>query len=205
MLVPDQKNRAPTAQDAKGRSAGGVSHDRWLELADQAYNNSTNYIDENYRKQWEDSLRTFNNQHPTDSKYSQPAYEKRSRIFRPRIRAVIRKNEAAAAAAFFSNMDVVSVTAQDESNKVELASADIMKEVLQYRLTKAIPWFQVVLGGLQDAQTVGVACAHIHWNYEEEALEAPEFDNEDLESEAPKQAEGTLPTGAFVAGEEPKP
>ena len=123
-------------------------------------------MDSNLRKQWEDSIRAFNNQHPTDSKYNMPQFEKRSRLYRPRTRTIIRKHEAAAAAAFFSNMDVVSITPQDQTNKVEAASAAIWKEVLQHRLTKTIPWYLVVLGGLQDAQTVGVAIAHVHWDYE---------------------------------------
>ena len=95
-------------------------------------------------------------------------------MYRPKTRSVIRKNEAAAAAAFFSNMDVVSVSAQDQNNKVELASADVMKELLQYRLTKSIPWYQTLLGGFQDAQVTGVACAHIHWEYVESLTETVE-------------------------------
>jgi len=123
-------------------------------------------VDGNFRKAWEDSIRAFNNQHPSDSKYNQPAYDKRSKLYRPKIRAVIRKNEAAAAAAFFSNMDVVSITASDQSSKPQLVSAEVMKQLIQYRLTHSIPWFQTVLGGLQDAQVTGAVCAHVHWRYD---------------------------------------
>lgn len=142
----------------------------WLKRAQQAFQDSTNYVDSNYRKVWEDSIRAFHSQHPADSKYNAVSYEKRSRLFRPKIRSIIRKNEAAAAAAFFSNMDVTNVSAVDPSNKIELASAEIIKELLQYRLTKTIPWYQIVIGGLQDAQTTGVACAHIAWEFEAAAV-----------------------------------
>jgi hypothetical protein len=124
-------------------------------------------MDSSYRKTFEDGIRAFNNQHPADSKYNAPAYDKRSRLYRPKIRSVIRKNEAAAAAAFFSNMDVVSVTAGDQTDKAQIASAEINKELIQYRLTRTIPWFQTVLGGLQDAQTVGCAIAHVYWDTSE--------------------------------------
>jgi len=176
-LRPDPRNHAPTAQVGSPDAAMPVSQQDWLERARSAYYSSTTYVDSNYRKTWEDSIRAFNNQHPLDSKFSHPAYEKRSRVYRPKTRAIIRKNEAAGAAAFFSNIDVVSITPQDQSNKAEVASADIMKEILQYRLTKDIPWYQIVMGGLQDAQ-VTAACAHIHWEYKE----APADERAELDS-----------------------
>jgi len=196
----------PTAQGGDTQEEDKGLKD-WLQLAQRAYRGSTDYVDSNYRKQWEDGLRAFNSMHPSDSKYNQPAYEKRSHIFRPRTRAIIRKNEAAGAAAFFSNMDVVSVTATDPSSKAELASADVMKELLQYRLSKSIPWYQIVLGGLQDAQTVSVACAHIYWDYEAEPVvedavaevkPAPVAEDANNQEYA-DQKDGTLPQGAMVA------
>lgn len=143
------------------------SGDPWMQRARDAYFSSTSYVDSNYRKKWEDSIRAFNNQHPQDSKYNSPAYDKRSKVYRPKARSVIRKTEAAGATAFFSNQDVVSIEATNQGKKEELASAEVMKELLQYRLTKSIPWFMFVLGGLQDAQTTGAACAYIYWDYKE--------------------------------------
>lgn len=184
-MRPDRKNTPPTAQDAPGGpkitgkeddedAESSKPADHWLELARTAYDNSTTYVNESYRKSWDDSLRAFNNEHPVDSKYASAAYDKRSKIYRPKIRTVIRKNEAAAAAAFFSNMDVVSVSSQDPTSKEGSTDAEIMKGIVQYRLTKSIPWYQLVLGGLQDAQTIGVAIAHVYWEYEEEIIEDEE-------------------------------
>jgi hypothetical protein len=135
----------------------------WLQRARDAYTFSTTFVDETMRPTWNNSIRAFNGEHPTDSKYSQPEFNKRSKIYRPKTRAIIRKMEAAAAAAFFSNSDVVSVEAQDATNKEEAADAMIMKELLDYRLNKSINWFDFVIGGIQDAQVTGLACAHIHW------------------------------------------
>lgn len=164
-MQPDSENQPPTAQTAE---PDDDSDDKaWLTRARRAYRASTDYVDSNFRKGWEDSIRAFNNQHPSDSKYNHPAYDKRSKLYRPKIRAVIRKNEAAAAAAFFSNMEVVSIAASDQTDKTQLVSADIMKLLVQYRLTHSIPWFQTILGGIQDAQTVGATVAHIYWDYDE--------------------------------------
>lgn len=137
----------------------------WLGLAKDAYEASTSYVDANYRKRWEDAIAQFNNRHPADSKYNQDSYKHRSRLFRPKARAMVRKYEAAAAAAFFANIDVVSTTAVRESDMMQRAGAELMKEILQHRLTKTIPWFQVLVGGVQDALTVGVVCSYQYWKH----------------------------------------
>lgn len=174
MIPPDSQNTPPSAQTGQDEDTGS---NEWLARARSAFRSSTSYVDGNWRKAWEDSIRAFNNMHPSDSKYNAPAYEKRSRLYRPKIRAIIRKNEAAAAAAFFSNVDVVSISANDQSNQAQLVSSEVMKNLLQYRLTKTIPWYQTVLGGIQDAQTVGVVCAHIHWLYDEvQNVDKPQID-----------------------------
>ena len=137
----------------------------WLKLAQDAYQRSTGYFDANYRKTFEDNIRLFQSKHPKDSKYQSDAYKYRSRIFRPKSRSVLRKNEATAALAFFSNPDAVSVDPQSQDDPRQLASAAIMKELMQYRLTKTIPWFLTLIGGFQDAMTVGVVCSMQCWQY----------------------------------------
>lgn len=165
-------------RDQPHNDGGFENHEEndWLTRAREAYRFSTTYIDSNYRKRWEDSILAFNNSHPIDSKYNSPSFAKRSKLFRPKTRAIIRKTEAAGAAAFFSNLDVVSVQAQNQSNQQQRVSADIMKEILQYRLKKTIPWFQIVLGGLQDAQKTGAVCGRVHWDYEEGKTDKPEVE-----------------------------
>jgi hypothetical protein len=139
----------------------------WLQRAREAYDFSTSYVDANYRKKWEDGIRAFNNQHPTDSKYSSPNYGKRSNLYRPKIRAVIRKNEAAASQAFFANPDAITCEAHNQSDKRQQASAEVMKQLVQYRLEKTVPWYITCIGGLQDAQKTGAVAAHVYWDYQE--------------------------------------
>jgi hypothetical protein len=137
----------------------------WTRRAKDAWRFSTSFVDSNYRRLWDDSIRAFNNQHPGDSKYNSEIFKKRSHLFVPKTRAIVRKNEAAAAAAFFSNLDRISVSAQNQNDQQERVSADVMQQLLQYRLTKSIAWFQIVLGGMQDAQIQGASVAHVYWRY----------------------------------------
>lgn len=136
----------------------------WRQRAQDSKRFSTTYIDSNYRGQWEDSIRAFNNQHSSQSKYNSELFRKRSSIYRPKTRTVIRKNEAAAAAAFFSNLELINVEPMS-SEPEHQASADLTQALLQYRLTKTIPWFHIVLGGLQDAQVQGAPVAHVYWKF----------------------------------------
>ena len=183
----DQLTTQPPSADqgAKAKPSGYISgaydDDPWLALAQDAFSFSTNYFDSNYRKRVEDSLKAFANQHPNDSKYNSSLFDKRSKVFRPKTRSVIRKNEAAAAAAFFSNMDVLDVVATNEGDQKQVASAQCMKQLLQYRLTKSIPWFKVCIGGLQDAQKTGVCIAWYRWDYEEIGTEEPGIPGEELQ------------------------
>lgn len=137
----------------------------WLTLARDAYSASTSYFDASIRQQIEADLRQSQGQHPTGSKYL--ADKGRSKLFRPKTRAAIRKNEASAAEAFFSTNDVVKVSAENDNDKTQQASAAVMSELLQYRLTKSIPWFLTLVGAYQDAQTVGVVASYQYWEYNE--------------------------------------
>lgn len=137
----------------------------WDQRARDALEFSTTYLDQNYRKQWDDSLRAFNNTHPGDSKYNTETFKKRSALFVPKTRSVIRKNEAAAAAAFFSNMDRTSIKAQNQADLRQRISAELNQSLLQYRLTKSVPWFHVIMGGCQDAQTMGACIWNPQWQY----------------------------------------
>lgn len=139
----------------------------WVALARDAYSASTNWFDSSVRHQIEGDLRQFQGQHPSGSKYLAEANKGRSKLFRPKTRTTIRKNEAAAAQAFFASNDVLNVTAQDEDNPEQQGSAAVMGALLQHRLTKSIPWFLTLVGAYQDAQTVGVVASYQYWQYDE--------------------------------------
>lgn len=142
----------------------------FLQLAKQAYDQSTTYVDNNYRRKWEDCLNHFQSKHRAGSKYKKASFAYRSKIFRPKTRSAIRNNEAAAAAAFFTNQDVVSLEAQNPADEMQQASSEVMKELLQYRLTKTIKWFMTCIGAFQDGNVIGVICSHQAWDYEEKTI-----------------------------------
>lgn len=100
----------------------------WLQTARDCFESSTTYVDQNYRKNWEYAIRAFQNEHGPGSKYLAEDYKARSKIFRPKTRTIIRKNEAAANIALFSNEDVVIVDAIDQDNPYTVASAEVTKE-----------------------------------------------------------------------------
>jgi hypothetical protein len=140
--------------------------DRWLGIARDAYSESTTFFDAGVRREIEEDLRRFYGLHPSGSKYLSPAYAHRSRFFRPRTRAAIRKHEAIAASALFGNADWVSLEPEDQQDKLQVASAAFWQHILDRRLQTTIPWFQLSLGAYQDAMATGVCVSYQHWKFD---------------------------------------
>ena len=151
-----------------------TSQDPWMRRAQDAYDASTTFIDTNLRKDWEDSISHFQNRHMSGSKYHTESYKYRSKMFRPKTRSTIRQVEAATAAAFFSQLEVISFEPEDDKNPMNLAGAELRQELLNYRLTGKgqIPWFQICVGGMQEAQIYGVVASKQFWDYREKDVEA---------------------------------
>lgn len=135
----------------------------WLSITKHAYSEGSTYFDSGVRLEIEQAERQFQGKHPSDSKYLSDAYKTRARFFRPKTRATIRKNEAVAAAAFFSNTDVVEVTPWDDGDPVQRQGAALHKELLSLRLQKFLPWFMLSVGAYQDAMKYGVVWSHQRW------------------------------------------
>lgn len=143
------------------------------------FQSSTNWLNAGRRLKWNDSLRAFQGLHPNSSKYLSADYRYRSRLFRPKTRAMVRNGEASTAEAFFANEDIVSITAQDDDDPMQQASAEINKQLIQYRLTKTIPWFQTVIGARQDADVMGICIGKAFWKYAEKqtgTIQKPKLD-----------------------------
>jgi hypothetical protein len=139
----------------------------WINLARDAFSSSSSYFDTNIRNRIINDIKQFQSEHPEGSKYYTDSYKLKSKLFRPKTRSSIRKNEATAAAAFFSTEDVVAVRPMDDEDEMQQAGAEIHKALLQYRLTKpkphGIPWFLTLIGAYQDAQSVGVVASFQEW------------------------------------------
>src|SRR3990167_8540651 len=141
--------------------------DAWLQKAKEAYDTSTSYLDNNYRKMLDDNIRHFQNRHAQGSKYYTDSYKYRSKNFRPKTRTFVRSTESAAAGAFFTQLETVSLEPQDDKDPIQKASAELRQTILNHRLSYTIPWFQICVGGMQDASVNGVVCSKQFWDFEE--------------------------------------
>jgi hypothetical protein len=144
----------------------------YLNLVAQAINQGQTYVTQNVQRNWDRSIRAFRNEHFAGSKYTQKEYRLRSQIFRPKTRAAVRKDMAAAASSLFSTTDAISCEPGDESSLEQRASAAIIKELLNYRTDRtggraAIPWFRVSMGARQDALLQSVCCSKQSWKLEQ--------------------------------------
>ena len=137
----------------------------FLRLTKEAYEASSAFIDTNYRPDWDYSIKAFRNEHASGSKYLSSDYAARSRLFRPKTRAIIRKSEAAAAAALFSNMEVADFTPGNPDDVMSVAATAALKEVVEWRMRHSIPAFELCMGGVQDAQTQGAVVSYQYWEY----------------------------------------
>lgn len=157
--IETSQNRAAEA----GTGPQGV--DEWVSRTRLAAEQSKTWYDSELSRQWERAYRMFNSQHPPGSKYFSDDYKYRSRLFRPKTRVAIRKNESRAAVAFFGTNDVVNIGADDGGDKKQQASADFYKSMMNIRLTRTIPWFKVCMGSYQTAEITGVCFAKVFWSY----------------------------------------
>lgn len=141
---------------------------KFLRIAQNVYEGSTDYMNSSLRRQFTKALDLFHNRHPAGSRYWSDSYAKRSRLFYPKIRSQIRHMEGAAALAFFSTSDVVQVSAANESDQMQRLGALVKNQVLNYRMNqKEVKWFLTCIGGAQDAMTVGTVISKQEWVFKE--------------------------------------
>ena len=131
-----------------------------------AWESSTSFIDNNWRKRWANDLRAFQGRHPQGSKYESASYQFRSKLFRPKTRSAIRRTEAAGVSAFFSSLDSVQVEPTCEQDDLSVLVAKAKREALSHYIQgDKMKWFQTVIGGLQDSQKIGVVASFNHWKF----------------------------------------
>lgn len=138
---------------------------QWLRRSREAYDASTTWFENTQKVPIENGRAHFNNKHKPSSKFNSGRYKNSTTLFSPKTRSVIRKNEAACATAFFSNQDVLNITASQGSDKSAVVGAAIMKQLLQYRCVHTLKWFQFVLGAFQDTMKSRVAISRVQWKH----------------------------------------
>lgn len=149
----------------------------WLiQKSHEIYTASTDYLDANITNQWEQNLAHFNNEHAPGTNFRKKNF-KRSSVFRPKTRSNVKAQEAGLASAAFSTADYVDIEAQNKQDKMQKVSAAVVKELLQYRLDRKMPWFQTVMGAYQDTKVYGLCVTHQYWDYKIDTDIEPAFDN----------------------------
>jgi hypothetical protein len=137
-----------------------------MALARQSYITADEYFNASHRTRLIDAMARYNSEHPKGSKYWSHSFERRSRLFRPKTRATVRRREAAACIALFGSSDIVNV--QATSGDAEGAfDARMQEELLNYRLQEDDRWYRVIVGAVQDADRQGFVIGKTYWDYEE--------------------------------------
>jgi len=162
-------------EDISGKEYSPADND-WLTIARDAFETSETWFDAAVRHDLERNVAHFQSRHQPGSKYYSNQYKHRSKGFRPKTRTIVRKNEALAANAFFATSNVLSVKPENPANIVERVSADINKELLEYRFSTTLPWFQTLIGAYQDTLVNGPCISHQYWDYEESVRMVPVYD-----------------------------
>lgn len=182
MILSD--NRTPPHEDGIGNSGtaeAAVTVDNqddkfWITTFKQALSAANTYQQEKLRPAWSRNYRSFSNRHMNGSKYDTYRYRNRSKLFKPKTRMAVRKNDATAAGAMFSTEDVVSITPERASDKLQVTTARFIHEALNYRLDSSNKrsgpnWFMTAIGARQDSQLTGICVSKQFWEFEERTVQ----------------------------------
>lgn len=155
----------PASSSVSTANSSHPSDPFWLSRARDAYTGGRDWFDNSIRREVEENLAHFRNQHAPGSKYHTEIYQKKSHSFVPRTRSASRRTEAAVAIAFFATRELVNIEPINESKPDQRDAAEAHGALLNYRLENDIPWFQLVIGAAQDATNTGVVISKQTWSY----------------------------------------
>lgn len=161
-----------TLEDGIADAEQGLTDKQWASMFRDALRASSSFYENKLRGAWSRNYRAFNNRHMAGSKYDSTRYKHRSKLFKPKTRMAVRKNDSTAASAMFSTEDVVSITPERASDRKQAVTARFIHGALNYRLDKGGPftgpnWFLTAIGARQDAQLTGICVSKQYWQFEE--------------------------------------
>lgn len=168
--TPSSSSAGSNESEQGGASAEGevdsfVNTEAWLiSKAHEIYTTSTDYVDANITNIWEKNLAHFNNEHAPTTQFRTQNF-KRSKVFRPKTRAMTKASEAALTNAMFSTQDVLDIQPEDETDPKQIISATVNKEILKYRLDRKMPWYATTIGAFQSTKVYGLCISFQYWKY----------------------------------------
>lgn len=140
----------------------------WIDTAREAYTASYNYYEVTMMRQHQDNLDNFQSRHPADSRYHGDMYRYRSRLFKPKTRIASRQLEEDAAEMFFGTDDLVSIKPVNINSKEDQFAADVQEHLVQKHLDESLSYFEMTLGGVQDAFKQGDVVSGVGWESAEQ-------------------------------------
>lgn len=148
----------------------------WMDRFKRAMKVSEDHYNTKLHTAWSRNYRAVQNRHFSGSKYDTYRYKSRSKLFKPKTMAAVRKNDATAAASLFSTEDVVSITAERTSDKLQATTARFLHEDLNYRLDRSNKWagpnwFLTSISARHETQVTGICVSKQYWEYEERIVE----------------------------------
>lgn len=171
MFPADDPHHQPPLENGLEVGARGLLGEQpgdidWLDRARSTFHSSDTWFGASMRNRLERDLAAFFGRHAPGSKYHTEQYLKKSRLFRPKTRAAIRRGEAGHAIAFFSTADVVHCSARNESDPRQVLAAEVHNALINERLNDPRQhWFKTLIGGAQDAMTVGTVISKQVWDF----------------------------------------
>jgi len=172
----------------------------WLRMFKAALKASSDFQQLKLKPAWSRNYRAFQNRHMNGSKYDSKRYRHRSKLFKPKTRMAVRKNDGAAASALFSTAEVVNIEAVRKSDRVQVATSGFIHAVLNYRFEESTRmtgpnWFMTAIGARQDTQLTGICVSKQHWEFEEREFEVlvtgPKMDENGIPVIDPETGEGS--------------
>jgi len=177
-----EKDRQDQADDDKKKE---LSDPRmfYVNLAREARDASVSYFEVTRQRELQDSLDNFASRHPSGSRYWTKGYEDRSRMFQPKTRIVARQLEEEAAQTFFSSEDLISVKPVNVNSQEDQFYASVHERMLKRRFEDDLPFFEMVIGGVQDAFKQGDVISAVGWESEEEMQPIGAYDSNVFDGE----------------------
>jgi hypothetical protein len=156
----------------------------FLQMVAEATSQAAFYSNQINRRAWERAYKAYRQEHFHGSKYTQPDFRNRSRLFIPKTRSAVRKDLAATSASMFGTSDPIECSAGNEGDLKQRGGAAVIKELISYRTDgangkAAMPWFETALGARQTSLFTGFCVTKQFWKLDLRRAGTEDFDDEE--------------------------
>ncbi len=155
--------------DKEGRGDDDFEEDM-LELAEEAYNSSTDYLETYKVREWVDAYMLYNGQHTKDTKFfdkNRPHYL--SKFFIPKTYEFIITQTAYVKQAMFSGSHLIDCQIYNDYDKEAQIQADFFKTFLEYRLKSEKNWFyKHIIAQYQDSHLTNFPCSKVAYDFKKQ-------------------------------------